>query len=88
MVAVSPFRYDFDRRPAGKRTLFATHHVPIRPGWTRIFIRVIHTKGPRGLLKSLRLLLQRMLPAYEHGWVRNAVLDGDLYMLHLQVRVG
>lgn len=68
---------------------FAVLAVPLRAGWTRVFTRFLRRKGARagnllfavvGMVEKMRLL--------EHALLRNSVLDGDNYMLHVQVGGG
>ncbi len=65
--------------------MFVTFHTPCQRGTTRVFVRVLSTRGPRQLRKVLAQMLVRWLPAVEHSCIRNEVLDGDAVIMHLQV---
>ncbi|KXZ51963.1 hypothetical protein GPECTOR_11g86 [Gonium pectorale] len=64
--------------------------VPTRPGWSRLFSSsTADTRKPNKLPWFVNLILGFYDNVHwaEHAFQRNAVLDGDTYMLHIQERL-
>jgi len=66
--------------------------TPSRAGWTRVFTANLQLAGSKPVTLLAQLYarfnggpLAWLVRAYEHATDRNAVLDGDGYLLHAQV---
>jgi hypothetical protein len=79
------------RYQSGDTYVTAQYVVPTKPGWSRLLqASAVNVRSPRfssPLLARAAMALARLLPSWAHLHVRNAVLDEDLYRLHLLVSV-
>lgn len=79
----------YPRYQSGDTYITAQYVVPTRPGWSRLLqATAVNVRSPRfssPLLARAAMALARLLPAWAHLTVRNAVLDEDVYRLHLLV---
>ncbi|GBF96942.1 hypothetical protein Rsub_09022 [Raphidocelis subcapitata] len=73
--------------------VMAVYIIPSAPGWTRMITRFYSSTAPTarrpGLFGLLRLVMEAVESnrVLEHALMRNQVLDGDNYILHLQERI-